>query len=309
MFSPEWGVGCSVAGFRGHTMLKVALLSAVAVLSPSLLLAKEEWKPETAQAALDLLQKARKAISPLGRLEVECLRSVVNDAFGTDTRSRVRLYYDQSAGFLFECRPVDCTQIQPSRRTQHGEICSIRTTRPETWLMTTTACTVINPDRRTYESVPLPPRESWVGCLLLNPLQIMPSWFEPTVDWTDLQSRLSVEFAESTSKEFRIQVLPLQELRNWQLFGDERLTCRQTVVIDRQTLLPKRLSIAQQDGEVTFLYTRIDPHPPQRALKVDLTGYRDETRITPPAAATEASSAWNTTTLEVGARILLWLLF
>jgi hypothetical protein len=290
-------------------MLKVALLSAVAVLSPSLLLAAETWQRESEPAALRLLQEARKAIAPLGRFEVECHRSVVNDAFGTDTRSHVRLYYDQSAGFLYEWRPVDCSQVQPSRRTKHGELCSIRTTRSETWLMTTSACMVINPDRRTYESVPVPPHESWIGSLLLSPLQIMPLWFEPTVDWTDLQSRFRVEFAESTPKEFRIKLLPLRELRPWRLFEDERLTSRQTVVIDRQTLLPKRLSIAQQDGEVTFVYTRIDPHPPQRELKVDLTGYRDASRIAPAAAVTEPSSVPDTKTLEVGARVLLWLLF
>ena len=290
-------------------MLKVAFLSALAALSPSLLLAAETWNPESEQAALELLQQARKAIGPLRCFEVECQKSVVSDAFATDERSRVRVYYDQSAGFIYESRPVDWAQIQPSRRTQHGELCSIRTVRPATWLMVGDVCTVLDADRRAYESVRLTPPDCWLGSMLHNlPHQVVPPWFDSTVDWTQLKSRFRIEFAQSTPKDFRIKLVSLKE-NVWRFGDDERLTARQTVVIDRQTLLPKTWSIAQRDCEVTFAYTRIDPHPQQRELKVDLTGYRNESRITPPAAAAEPSSASNTTTLEVGARILLWLLF
>jgi hypothetical protein len=287
-------------------MFKAVLLWAFVGLLPSLSLAAEQWKPETEQAALDLLQKARKAIGPLRRFEIECQRRILNETYATDERSRVRLYWDQSAGFLLEFRPVDCAKLQASR-TQSGELCRLGTTRPETWLMTASACTVLNEDRRIYEIVPVPPDQSWIGSLPV-PLQVMPPWFDPTLDWTQFKSRLRIESAESTPREFRIKLAPLQENRAWQLFDDDRLTSRQTLVIDRQTLLPKTWSIAQRSCDVTFVYTRFDPHPPQRELKLDLTGYRNDSPIIQPAAATEASSASSMATLEVGARILLWLL-
>jgi len=288
-------------------MLKVALLSAVAVLSPSLLLAKEEWKPESEQASLELLQKARKAIGPLRRFEVECQRRVLNETWKTDERSRVRLYWDQSAGFLLEFRPVDCAKLEASR-TQSGELCRLGTTRPETWLMTASACTVLDEDRRIYELVPVPPHQSWIGSFLPDPLQVIPPWFDSTVDWTRLKSRLRIEGAQSTSKDFFVKVVPLKNPA-WRLGDDDRLTAQQTVIIDRQTLLPKRWSIAQPAGEVTLLYTRIDPNPARRELKVDLTGYKKASRITPAAAAPEPSSVPDAKALEVVARILLWLLF
>ena len=290
-------------------MLKVALLSAFAVLSPSLSLAAEESKPESERSALDLLQKARKAVGPLRRFEIQCHRRVLDEARVTDERSRVRLYYDQSAGFLLECRPVDCAQIQASQRTQDGQLYRIRTLEPETWLATTSVVTVLDEDRRTYRSVQVPPHESCFSSWLFSPLQVIPPWFDPTVDCSQLKSRLRIESAESTPSEFRIKLVPLRRNRAWRLLDDERLTSRQTVVIDRQTLLPKTWSIAQRTCDVTFVYTRFDPHPPQRELKVDLTGCRNDSPIIQPAAATEPSSARSEATLEVGARILLWLLF
>jgi hypothetical protein len=136
----------------------------------------------------------------------------------------------------------------------------------------------------------------------------MPPWFDPTVDWTQLKSRLRIESAQSTSKDFFIKVVPLKNPA-WRLGDDGRLTAQQTVFVDRQTLLPKRWSIAQPAGDVTLLYTRIDPHPPQRELKVDLTGYQNLSRITPAAADPKPSWLPDAKALEVGARIMLWLLF
>jgi hypothetical protein len=290
-------------------MLKVALLSAFAVLWPSLLLSEEAWKPESEQAALQLLEQARKAIGPLGRFEVRCHKSVVNDALAIDEQSFVQLYYDQSAGFLHRSQPLDCAMIRSSHWTKRGELCRIHCPRRETWLMTTSVCVVTDENRRTYESVPVPPHQPWIGSLFPDFLQIMPSWFDPTVDRTRLKSRFRIESAESTPKEFRINVWPSPDNRGWLLFDDERLTSRQTIVFDRQTLLPTIWSIAQPSGEVTFTYTRIDPNPPRRDLKIDLTGYKNESRITPATAATQRSSLPDTKTLEVGAHILLWLLF
>jgi len=290
-------------------MSKVVLLSAFIGLLPSLLLAEEKWKPESEQAALDLLQKARKAIGPLRRFEIQCRRRVLNEEFATDERSLVRLYYDQSAGFLFEYRPVDFARFQASHRTQHGEHCGVQATRPETWLATTSVVTVLDEDRRTYRSVRVPLHESCSTSWLFGPLQVVPPWFDPTVDWSQLKSRLRIASAESTPREFRIKLVPLQENRAWRLFDDERLTSRQTVIIDRQTLLPKTWSIAQGTCDVTFVYTRFDLHPPQRELKVDLTGYRNDSPIIQPAAATEPSSARSEAILEVSGRILLWLFF
>jgi hypothetical protein len=288
-------------------MFKIVVLSAFVGLLPSLSFAAEEWKPESEQTALDLLQKARKAIGPLRRCEIECQRRILNETYATDERSRLRVYYDQAAGFLLESRPVDCAKLQASR-TQSGELCRLGTARPETWLMTTSACTVLDEDRRIYEIVPVPPGQSWIGSLP-GPFRFIPPWFDSTADWTRLKSRLRIEGAQSTSKDFFIKVIPLKKNPAWRLGDDDRFTAQQTVIIDRQTLLPKRWSISRLAGEDTLLYTRIDPNPPRRELKVDLTGYQKLSRITPAAAVPEPSWVPDAKALEVVARILLWLVF
>jgi hypothetical protein len=295
----------------------VVLSVALAVILPSALLAADEveWKPESEQSALQFLKKCREAMGGLQRFEIEYLRSDVDTAFESDQRSRVKVYCERSMGCLFECRPIDPAYMQTSRRnTPQGRLYSVRSETSETWLVAGGLCTVLDEKRRTFEGVKIPPDNGAVDLFLAQ--QGIPPWFDPSIAWKLMESRLRVESAQSTTSEFRIELVRRAQPSakpsfGWHLFEDDRLDACQTIVIDRQTLRPKKwwMVFPQGNRERILVYKRFDLNPAHRELKVDLTGYTDATKTPQPTSEPETKSALNMQTLELGARVLWCLLF
>jgi hypothetical protein len=298
--------------------LGVLLSVALAAILPSALVAADEveWKTESEQSALQFLKKCREAMGGLQRFEIEYLRSDVDTAFESDQRARVKVYYERSVGCLFECRPIDAAYMQTSRRrTPQSLHYSVRSDTSETWLVAGGLCKVLDEKRRTFEVVKIPPDTGAVDLRYLAQ-QPIPPWFDPAIDWKSLQSRLRVESAQSTTSEFRVELVRRAQPSatpsfRWRLFEDDRMDACQTIVIDRQTLQPKKwwMVFPQENRERILVYKRFDLNPVHRELKVDLAGYKDATRIPPATSEPEIRSAINMQTLELGARILWCLLF
>ncbi|HET6327687.1 MAG TPA: hypothetical protein VFG04_23590 [Planctomycetaceae bacterium] len=296
-------------------MLKfgVVLFVLLAVLPSAPLAADEvERKPESEQAVLQFLKKCREAMGDLHRFEIECLQSQVDSAFGTDERSRVRLYCEQPAGYIFERRAIDPCFMQTSRQTGSGELFRVKSGRPDTWLMVGDRVTNLNYEHRTFENAKVEPNDWLFGPLCYHlPHEFIPPWFDPAVDWNMLQSQLRVESAQSTTGELSIKFEPRDKHRAWQYRDDERLLVKQAITVDRKTLQPRKWCRANPQGTMEYIlvYQRLDLNPPQRELKVDLTGYQDASAIRRRAPQAEPKSALKMQTLELGARILWCLLF
>jgi hypothetical protein len=295
-----------------------------------LVAAEADWKPESEQAATEILKKGREAAGKLKRFEVEYLECNRDTTFETEEQSRVRAYFEQSVGFILERHAIDSDSLKTSRRRADGQLYPVRSKSPETWLMIDELCTVVDESARTYEVLHVRPGQWMLGGLLNRlPHYAVPPWFDQSVLWSELKTRFVIERAQSTATEFSIDFAPRAEnpgaRTGWQLdwglawpMADDHLSGHQTVVIDRKTLLPKRWSIStlRRIGEQSFIYTRFDIRPPRREFKLALAGYQDLSLTSPyietgelDSLAKEPEPKSDLSALELGARILWCLLF
>ncbi len=296
-------------------MLKCSVASLVmfAVILPSSLHATDEphWKPESEEAALQILRKTRQSLGELRRFEIECLRSSADVNFERERRGSFRIYCEKSLGYLITCRPLDGSLMHSSRRTHSDEHYPVESDRSETWLVAAGQFTFLDEEQRTYETGAVTDTQSLFGSLFADmPRCCIPAWVDPSVDLDSLQTRFRIVSARSTSNSFLVEFAPLSQDPAWRIGDDERLRGEQSIVIDRHTLRPTRWWKKDVFGsELTWIYKRFDLNPPPRELRVSLDGYKNARDLPKPAPAKESKSGINSETLNFGAHILYWLLF
>jgi hypothetical protein len=213
------------AGFGSWAMLKVAvvwLLALVAVLPTTLLAGSEaDWKPETEESALRFLEESRQAAGEMCRFDFECLRIVVDQAFGTERRTCLTVYSEESVGYRIEIRPVAKSWLN-MRHTEERRTDAVSTHQSETWILAEGMLTVIDDDDRIYETVKITREDLERGWINLPHLH-MPPWFDPTIESSRLRSLYRVECARSTRDDFFIELVlrkplaPPQQLPFWGL--------------------------------------------------------------------------------------------
>ena len=241
----------------------------------------EVWKDESPEAAERQLEKTHAAAGTLDRLEFECLISDLDNMFAKDERSRQHVYAEEGTGFRWEIRPVEITG-KTARRTASGGRCELSTREPETWVCTGDSCTILHETQRTYGTMNVGPK-SWLAHLKAVPHLLVPPWFDPSVDWKNLESRYKIERAKSTETEFLIELSlrPRKEVPGFRRNIEERLEATHALVIDRRTGFPKQWRMINSFGtrDRIAIFERIDLHPAKRDLKVVLTGYQDAQKI------------------------------
>jgi hypothetical protein len=299
-------------------MLKLCatLLLTLATLGPSALIAADlEWKPETEEAALRILANARESTDGLFRFDVEYLSSHVDPAWGAEKRSRVRVYCEDSVGYILEYRAIDDAFMKSPRHSASGEYYKLSRGRIETWLFNGKQLTVVDEERRTYATDEVRPNDWFGPFLTVLAHQAIPPWLDPTIDWDELKSRFRIERAASTPTQFLVDFAAKPRLTpqvGW-LFArwepsDGRLEGNHRLVIDRATLRPKKWWMKTEAGhEATFIYTRFDVNLPPRELKVSLAGYKLRAETKP--SQDDSKPLVDTASLAVAARILFWLFF
>jgi len=109
-----------------------------------------DWKPESEQAALEILRQSRERVGELFRFDVEYFLSRVDNAFGTEERSRVHVYCEDPFGYIMEFRAIDRAYMRCGRRSKSGEPYQLKKGKPETWAYNNGSLTVLDEERRTY---------------------------------------------------------------------------------------------------------------------------------------------------------------
>jgi hypothetical protein len=262
-----------------------ALALVLTILCPSVLRAADEteWKPESEEAALQILRQCRQSLGKLGRFEIECLQSQLDLSFGEDCRARLHLSADLPTGYVYTVRPVGPELMHTSHRDPSGAPHRVRSERSETWFFANGRLTTLDDKRRTYDVAET--RELFGWPLIDWPQMLfIPPWLDQTVGWDDLQSRFRVVRAASTSDRFFVEFAPFckdpewPKGPGWRIGEDARLRGAQSIVINRQTLRPmrwRRKCLQPSSLEYTLLYTRFDINTANHELKVDLAGYRE----------------------------------
>lgn len=276
-----------------------ALALALTLVWPSVVSAADEteWKPESEEAALQMLRQCRQSLGKLRRFEVECLQSQLDLAFAEDRRAKLHLYADLPTGYVFTIRPIGAELMRTSHRDRDGAPYRVKSKPSETWFFANGRLTTLDDERRRYDVAET--REFFGWPLVDWPLMLfIPPWLDQTVGWDELQSRFRVVRAASTSKRFFVEFAPLSKDPEWPKglewrIRDPRLRGQQSIVIDRQTLRPikwrhKETSLA----ECRLIYTRFDLDPPNRDLKVDLRAYREVKRSNPEPSPEKPEKEW-----------------
>jgi hypothetical protein len=292
----------------------VAFSLILAAILPAALLAADDadWKPESEEAAVKILENGRKSLGELCRFEIECLGNNVDKSFEVEERTRLWIYCEESVGYTFTVSPLEPALMQTSRRSLDGRPYLVRSDCSKTWLMADGLCTVVDENRRTYEVVKADPNNWILGSMMSTDAlhRFIPPWLDSNVDWGDLKARFQIQRARSTATIFFVEFTPLVERPEWRSGDDDRLRGHHRISIDRKTLRPTKWWTQDESGhEQTFVYTRFDANAPRRELKISLAGYKDVNTLPKPSPKEDPKPAINTASLEVGARILFWLLF
>jgi hypothetical protein len=297
-------------------MLKVslALSIAVATIWPLTLVAADEtsWHDESAENAEHQLEQARAAVGELCRFELDFLESQLDTAFATEYRCRRRLYCEESAGCLLECRPVDISHRTSRGRPRFNTPYSLSTRKSETWLCAKGTLTVIDEAQRSYQTENIRPNSWWAPWLsTATAHQFIPPWLDPQVDWQDLKTHYRIARARSTPTEFLVDLAPLKEFESTPATDDERFHgSHHQLLLDRRTSLPKRWTLTRRDcnRDRLIVYTRFDVNPPHRELTISLTGYHKYVPPPTPPADPQASTKGTGELFAVGFELLkLWL--
>jgi hypothetical protein len=259
----------------------IAIILTISSLAATTASAGEEgWKDESPEAAERQLEKMRAAAGTLDRFEIDCLISDLDNTFAKDERSRLHVYAEEGTGFRREIRAVEI-KGKTARRTTSGGRGELSTPEPETWVCTGDACTILHETQRTYGTMNVGPK-SWLSPVKVSH-QLIPPWFDPSVDWKNLKSRYKIERAKSTETEFLIELSlrPRKEVPGFRRNIEERLEATHALVIDRRTGFPKQWRMINSFGtrDRIAIFERIDLHPAKRDLKVVLTGYQDAQKI------------------------------
>jgi hypothetical protein len=294
--------------------LSIAFSLILAATSPSILLAEDDtdWKPESEESALQFLEQGRRKLGKLCRFEIECLRNNVGAGHEVEEWARLHVYCEESIGYLCEVRAIDPRFMQTSRQTCDGRPYPVRSERSETWLLANGHLTFLDEVRRTFMVTPADRDIIFLGSLVSTDLPhgFIPPWFDPSVDWNELKARFRIDRAQSTVKRFYVEFVPLVRNSALGIGDDERLKGHQRIYVDRKSLRPTKWFKKDEFGsEQTLVYTRFDANPPRRELKVSLAGYKDVNTLPKPSPKEDPKPAINTESLEIGARILFWLLF
>jgi hypothetical protein len=266
----------------------IAYMIGLAAIANSIVVAGDPaGKSESAEAAQEQLRKMRAAAGTLSRFEAEFFMSEVDTAWQKDERSRSRVYADAGSGYLIESLPC-VTAHMTARRADFGQPCEMSAAPPRTWLCVDGTCTCFNDDERTYATFDVRPKHFW-HFLAEAPRQMLPPWFDPQVDWKDLESRYRVKRASSTTTEFFVELARDEKEKAAELSEDNRLNGSHMLVIDRRTCLPKKWRMSGFPRDLILVYTRFDLKPPKRELKVSRSGYHAGPKVVRSAPRSNAS--------------------
>jgi hypothetical protein len=303
-----------ISGIKPMLKASLALSIAVATIGPLNLVAADEtsWQDESAENAEHQLEQARAAMGDLRRFELDFLESQLDTAFATEYRCRRRLYCEESAGVLLECRPVDIGHRTSRGRPRFNTPYSLSTIKSETWLCAKGTLTVVDETQRSYQTEQIRPNSWWWARCFPTGIahQFIPPWLDPQIDWQDLKTRYRIARARSTPTEFLVDLVPLKEFESTPATKDDRLLGSHQLLLDRRTSLPKRwtLTLRDRNRDRLILYTRFDVNPPHRELTISLTGYHKYVPPPEPPAGSQTSTKGTGELFGVAFELLkLWL--
>jgi hypothetical protein len=256
-----------------------------------------------------ILRQAREALAKFDRVEIDCQWSDLDNQHQTEVCYRTHFYMVNSAGYLFEIRPLDLTGKTARARTKSGRLFRLKSRPPETSLYANGALTEIDDHNHTYEIRKYEPQPGDPLGDIESPRAfsgvVIPHALHCASDWNKVRANFRIEQFASTATTIGISLTPRSH-ENWdqtvekgivvtgdaplephlltpdfikEVMGDYRLAPnREEIVLQRSTLQPKSWRRIHGDSDSLITFECFDLNPAPRPLKVSLAGYRGKSR-------------------------------
>jgi hypothetical protein len=231
-------------------------------------------QPPNDRHAEQILRRSRDAIGNARRLEIADNWSDVNGHLETEERGREKLYFEKSAGYLFEIHPVDVSGQTSRALTKSGRAFRLASSTSDIkQLYAKGLVTLFDDARHSCQTINLGDNDDFAKIYKPDDFigMFIPPGLDWAIDWKEVRSRYCIEQRAPTPTTVCIGLILRPDSPGYDRSEPER----HEIVLDRRTLLPQSWRKVRGDLDSLKTYSRFELDPAPLDLKLPPTGYQE----------------------------------